>query len=445
VLNKLRGIRLYVDPTRWPNRDVVWPAFSWFFCILCAYYVIRPIRETMGVELGKDRLNWLFLATFIAMLIATPIYAACVARLSRKRLIATVYHFFAVTLLSFWWLFQTEAPEVRQWVASAFFIWVGVFSLYATSVFWSVLTDLFSSSHAKQSFGFIAAGGTTGAIAGSLAASFLSHHLATHTLLLLPVVLLECGLGFAAYLQRRAVAQQPTDAPEPSAASSPATSIPSGAPTGGGVVDGVVHVVRSPYLLAICLSLFLGQLCGTQIYMQQAEIVKHAIADEAGRTKLFADMNLGVQMLTLVLQASVAGLLTRRLGLSIALAATPIAYTLAFATLGVSPSLAVFVIADVIRRGLTYGVMVPAREILFTVLSRDDKYKSKGFIDTVILRGGDAMSSQLLAGAHYLLASPASIQFVMLFIGGLWVAVSVKLAAWQRKLALSTPTEEQVR
>jgi ATP:ADP antiporter, AAA family len=440
-LNKLQGIRQYVDPTRWPHRDVVWPAFSWFFCILCAYYIIRPIRETMGVELGKDRLNWLFLATFIAMLIATPIYAACVAAMSRKRLIATIYHFFAISLLAFWWLFQTEIPELRQWVASAFFIWVGVFSLYATSVFWSVLTDLFSSSHAKQSFGFIAAGGTTGAIAGSLAASFLSHHLATHTLLLLPVILLEFGLGFAAYLQRRAGVHALSKVDEHSTPDPKS----SGAPTGGGVIDGVVHVARSPYLLAICLSLFLGQLCGTQIYMQQATIVGEAIADDAGRTKLFADMNLGVQVLTLVLQALVAGLLTRRAGLALALAATPLAYALSFAALGVAPSLAVFVAGDVIRRGLTYGIMVPAREILFTVLSREDKYKSKGFIDTVILRGGDAVSSQLLAGANYLLAAPGIIQVFMVAISGLWFAASLKLAAWQRSLATSTRSEEQVR
>ena len=440
-MNKLSEFRQFIDPTRWPHRDLVWPAFAWFFCILCGYYIIRPVRETMGVALGKDSLNWLFLATFVAMLFAVPIYSACVARLPRKRLIAVVYHFFALTLLAFYWLFQTESVEMRKWVASGFFIWVGVFSLYATSVFWSVLADVFSSPHAKRAFGFIAAGGTLGAIVGSLVASFLSQRLATHTLLLLPVVLLEVGLGFAAYLQRRAVFYATSNSEGENSAQKEQV----GAPTGGGVVDGVVHVARSPYLLAICLSLFLGQLCGTQIYMQQAAIVGEAIPDEAGRTKLFADMNLGVQILTLVLQTSVAGLLTRKLGLSIALAATPIAYTFAFATLGVSPSLAVFVIADVIRRGLTYGVMVPAREILFTVLSRDDKYKSKGFIDTVILRGGDAMSSQLLAGANFLLAAPGIIQIIMVVIGGLWAAISLKLASWQRTLVANTPSEEQVR
>lgn len=426
---------------QWPNRDLVWPSFAWFFCILGGYYVIRPVREAMGVASGKDSLNWLFLATFVAMIIAVPIYAWLVAKLPRKRLVAVIYHFFAINLLLFWWLFQNDSEIVKLWVARAFFVWTSVFSLYATSVFWSVLADVFNSQNAKQAFGFIAAGGTIGAIAGSITASFLASRLETHHLLLVPIVLLELGLLFAAYLHRRATkspASVDDESKEP-------TQQREGEPTGGGVIDGVVRVARSPYLLAICLSLFLGQLCATHIYLQQATIVGEAIPDSAGRTKLFADMNLYVQILTLVLQTSIAGLLTKRIGLAVALAATPIAYTIAFATLGVSPSLGVFVIADVIRRGLAYGVAVPAREILFTVVSRDDKYKSKGFIDTVILRGGDAISSQILAGAGYLFASAAIIQLAMVPIAGVWVAINLRLARWQRSLVRDTATDQQVR
>ena len=435
---------------QWTHRDLVWPSFAWFFCILGGYYVIRPVREAMGVASGKDSLNWLFLATFVAMIIAVPIYAWLVAKLPRKRLVAVIYHFFAINLLLFWWLFQNDSEVVKLWVARAFFVWTSVFSLYATSVFWSVLADVFNSQNAKQAFGFIAAGGTIGAIAGSITASFLASRLETHHLLLVPIVLLELGLIFAAYLHRRATRDPlvhgdiPGDARERDSGQSKEQNN-EGQPTGGGVIDGVVRVARSPYLLAICLSLFLGQLCATHIYLQQATIVGDAIPDSAGRTKLFADMNLYVQILTLVLQTSIAGLLTKRIGLAVALAATPIAYTIAFATLGVSPSLGVFVIADVIRRGLAYGVAVPAREILFTVVSRDDKYKSKGFIDTVILRGGDAISSQILAGAGYLIASAAIIQLAMVPIAGVWVAINLRLARWQRSLVHDTAPDQQVR
>lgn len=450
---------------QWTHRDLVWPSFAWFFCILGGYYVIRPVREAMGVASGKDSLNWLFLATFVAMIIAVPIYAWLVAKLPRKRLVAVIYHFFAINLLLFWWLFQNDSEIVKLWVARAFFVWTSVFSLYATSVFWSVLADVFNSQSAKQAFGFIAAGGTIGAIAGSITASFLASRLETHHLLLVPIVLLELGLIFAAYLHRRATqslsekgsgpfrigsknqvvhGDVADDAQKPHAGQSREQNH-EGQPTGGGVIDGVVRVARSPYLLAICLSLFLGQLCATHIYLQQATIVGDAIPDSAGRTKLFADMNLYVQILTLVLQTSIAGLLTKRIGLAVALAATPIAYTIAFATLGVSPSLGVFVIADVIRRGLAYGVAVPAREILFTVVSRDDKYKSKGFIDTVILRGGDAISSQILAGASYLFASAAIIQLAMVPIAGVWVAINLRLARWQRSLVHDTTPDQQVR
>jgi ATP:ADP antiporter, AAA family len=435
---------------QWTHRELVWPSFAWFFCILGGYYVIRPVREAMGVASGKDSLNWLFLATFVAMIIAVPIYAWLVAKLPRKRLVAVIYHFFAINLLLFWWLFQNDSEVVKLWVARAFFVWTSVFSLYATSVFWSVLADVFNSQNAKQAFGFIAAGGTIGAIAGSITASFLASRLETHHLLLVPIVLLELGLIFAAYLHRRAT-QNPVvlsdiaDIAHELNSNQNKEQNNEGQPTGGGVIDGVVRVARSPYLLAICLSLFLGQLCATHIYLQQATIVGDAIPDSAGRTKLFADMNLYVQILTLVLQTSIAGLLTKRIGLAIALAATPIAYTIAFATLGVSPSLGVFVIADVIRRGLAYGVAVPAREILFTVVSRDDKYKSKGFIDTVILRGGDAISSQILASAGYLFASAAIIQLAMVPIAGIWVAINLRLARWQRSLVHDTTPDQQVR
>lgn len=414
------------------NRLISFFAFAWFFCILGGYYVIRPIRDTMGVASGRDSLNWLFLATFVAMLVAVPIYSACVAKLSRRLVVGIVYRFFIANLLMFWWLLQIETVEVRLWVARAFFVWAGVFSLYVTSVFWSVLTDLFDSSEAKRSFGFIAAGGTTGAIAGSVIASALAEYVATHHLLLVPVVLLEVGLWFAAILQRQVIK---TDFNEGAIS----TLTIAGEATGGGLLDGIVGVVKSRYLLAICASLFLGQLCGTHLYMQQASIVGAAIESESARTTLFSNMNLATQFLTLILQASIAGWLTHRAGLAMALAATPIAYAMTFATLGIAPSLAVFAVGDVIRRGLTYGVAVPAREVLFTVVSREDKYKSKGFIDTVVLRGGDAISSQILAAARFLVASPVVVQFAMLPIAFLWIGVSVWLAYWQKSLANTAP------
>jgi len=417
-------------------------AAGWFFCILCGYYVIRPIREAMGVKSGNESLHWLFLGTFVAMLLAVPIYSACIAKLRRSLLIAVVYRFFIFNLLLFWWLFQSESPEVRVWVARAFFVWASVFGVYATTVFWSVLTDIFDSHDAKLSFGLIAAGGTVGAIAGSIAASLLAKQFATHTLLLVPTVLLEIGLWLAAGLQR--CSQHPVvdnSALTLPIANASKSTLAAGEPTGGGVVDGIVSVVKSAYLRWICLFLFLGQLCATQLYFQQTSIVRDAISDDAGRTQLFANMNLGVQVLTLVLQLSVAGLMTYRIGLGIALAATPIAYLISFATLGVAPTLAVFVIADVVRRGLAYGVAVPAREVLFTVVSREDKYKSKGFIDTVIVRGGDAISSQLLAVARQIFSSPMVIQLGMIPVAALWVAISIRLASWQRKLAKPTTSD----
>ncbi len=167
------------------------------FLILGGYFVIRPVRETMGVASGSDSLNLLFLGTFIAMSLAIPVYSALVAKLPRATVVNVVYRFFAINLIGFWYLLQLESPEVRLWVARAFFIWVSVYNLYAVSVFWSVMTDIIDAEHAKRTFGQIAAGGTIGAIAGSVAASELSERVATHSLLLIPAVTLELGLWLA--------------------------------------------------------------------------------------------------------------------------------------------------------------------------------------------------------------------------------------------------------
>jgi AAA family ATP:ADP antiporter len=423
-----------------PEPALIAIAFAWFFCILCSYYVIRPIRETMGVASGSATLNWLFLTTFVVMLVAVPIYAACVARLRRNVLVGTVYRFFIINLLLFWWSLQSVTPEQKIWVGRAFFVWVSVFGLYATSVFWSVLTDLFGSTSAKQSFGFVAAGGTVGAITGSLVASFLSKQTEIYNLLLVPVVMLEIGLWFASWLQKRAAL---SISPERKVAGE-AKEVVVGEATGGGIVDGVSSLLRSPYLRWICLALFLGQLCGTYLYIQQSAIVGAAIPDEAGRTKLFANMNLGVQLLTLGLQATVVGLLTRKAGLFLALSLTPLVYLGSFTALCLSPTLAVFVVADIVCRGFTYGVAVPTREVLFTVVTREEKYKSKGFIDTVILRGGDAISSQLIAGIKQLFSSSIVVQLAAIPVALLWIVVSLRLAAWQRILASGATTERQV-
>ncbi len=434
------------------NVFVVGHSFLWFFLILGGYFVIRPVRETMGVASGSDSLNMLFLGTFIVMTLAIPVYSALVARLSRSAVLKVVYRGFAIQLVVFWYLLQIESPEIRLWVARAFFIWVSVFNLYAVSVFWSVMADLIDQQHAKRMFGQIASGGTLGAIVGSFAASELAPYLATHHLLLIPAVTLELGLWLVASIERTVAKQSQNQLPLEStaghtgqapAADHSAASDGDEPSIGGGIWNGVWQVAKSPYLRLICVLLLLAQLCATYFYIQQIEIVGKHLETEASRTQFFARVNLASQVLTLGLQSSTVFWLYRRFGLHLGLAAVPAAYVVSFITLGLYPQLSVVAISDVIRRGLTYGVAAPAREVLFTVVSREDKYKSKGFIDTVIVRGGDSISSQLLTLAKKVFASNWSLQLLMIpmalgcLVTGLVLARKQNQLAEQSKLGLA--------
>lgn len=406
---------------------VTW-ATAWFFFILLAYLIVRPVRETMGSLGSTSTLQWLMLATFIVMLIAVPAYSMLVASMPRRWLVRTVYHVFAGTLLGFYLLMQAPSNPIQVWIARAFFVWVNVFALYATSVFWSVLADLFTSSQAKRLFGIIAAGGTAGAITGSLVTSQLATHLSTGSLLLLPIVMIEIGLYCAWRLEKNVARLYRFSERDEKAVSQ-------SMPTEDGLLAGITRVWRSPYLLTICLFLVMVQACGTQLYFQQAEIVAAAFQSKEERTQLFAYLDLSTQVLTLVLQAFGASMVLRKWGVSVALMILPLVYLGGFASLAISQSLGVLVAVMIATRAISYGITVPSREVLFTVVSREDKYKSKNFIDTVVLRGGDAISGQVFGGLRSLGMSLTSLNLLALPLALFWAAVAWRLGKGQQQLA----------
>jgi AAA family ATP:ADP antiporter len=408
---------------------VAW-ATAWFFLVLLGYFIIRPVRETMGTIGGTRQLQGLFLAAFVAMLVAVPFYSALVARLPRRWLVRVVFHFFAACLVGFWLLMHVDSTQVQTWTARTVFVWVSVFGLFSTSVFWSVLTDLFTSSQAKRLFGFIAAGGTAGAITGSFLTSQIASHLSTGTLMLLPVGIIEAGLWCAWRLERQAATIRKI-APDPSDGTDDSDN-----PAGGGVWSGITHVIKSPYLASICLFLFFVQACGTQLYFEQAEIVRMAIPEKESRTSLFAYVDLGTQILTLLVQVFLSATILRRFGVSIALIILPVVYGLGFASLALEQSLTVMVVTAIAARAAGYGITVPAREVLFTVVSREDKYKSKSFIDTVVLRGGDAISGQIFGSLRGFGHSLTTMNLWALPITAVWAVVAWRLGQRQRRLAM---------
>ena len=355
-------------------------AFVYFFSLLAGYSVLRPIRDQLGAATGVEKLPWLFSGTFAAMLLCVPAFGALAARLPRRRLVPITNRFFAFLTLAFWLSF------VRGWAPGfsvpAFFIWVSVYNLFVVSVFWSLMADLFTHEQGTRLFGFIAAGGTTGALVGPVLIELLVRRIGTAHLLLISAALLEVAVWCVHGLHRwtlRHHGQRQRSAEEQ--------------PLGGGVFDGVRVVFRSPFLLALCGYILLFTATQTFLYFEQVQIVARAATDAKTRTLFFARIDLAVHVTTLIVQAFVTSRVVKRLGVRFGIGFLPVITAICFVALALAPTLVVIAVVQGLRRAAHYGLERPAREVLFTVIPREQKYKSKNFIDTVVYRGGDALSA----------------------------------------------------
>lgn len=399
-------------------------SFAYFFCLLAAYYVLRPLRDEMGIAGGVRNLQWLFTATFAVMLAAVPLFGAMVARLPRRTFIPLVYHFFVANIAIFWLLLLLDVGKVH--VARVFFVWISVFSLFAVSVFWSFMADLFSSEQGKRLFGFIAAGGSAGALAGPIIAIWLAVPLGPVNLLLVAAVLLEAAVLCVRRLEIDAPrAARPT---QPAAAAEPAM-------IGGGWLAGVAMVLRSPYLAGIALWVALLSLAGTFLYFQQANIVAAASDDPATRTRIFASIDLIVGILTIGVQFLATGRLITRFGAGPAAGFLPIVFGIGFTVLGFSPALYAVIAFQAAQRTANFALSNPAREVLFTVLAREEKYKAKNVIDIVVFRGADAVSGWLYAALRAAGLELSTISLATVPVAALWLALALALGRAQERRA----------
>lgn len=398
-------------------------SFAYFFCLLCSYYILRPLRDEMGILGGVNKLQWVFTGTFLAMLIAVPIFGALAARLPRRRLLPSVYYFFVLNLLIFFVLFKSDVATAS--VARAFFIWVSVFNLFVVSVFWSFMADLFNNEQARRLFGFVAAGGSAGAIVGPFLTASLAKPVGIINLLLISALLLLLAVVCIQRLSRWATENVQASTVEAGAAE---------VPIGGGVLDGVKLVLRSPYLLGICVYIWLYTTLSTFLYFEQAHIVANAFSDSASRTQLFAHMDLAVNTLTVIGQVLLTARIIARFGMAATLALIPAAVALGFLVLAAFPVLAVLVVFQVIRRAGNFAIARPSREILFTVVAREEKYKSKNFIDTVVYRGGDAVSGWVFTGLAGAGLGLSGIALVAAPLALVWLYTGVALGRKQETL-----------
>lgn len=402
------------------GRAVCW-SFLYFFSLLSSYYILRPIRDEMGIAAGVEQLQWLFTGTFVAMLLVVPLFGWITSRYRRSRFLPIIYGFFIVNIVLFYFLF--EADTGRAWVAGLFFIWLSVFNLFVVSVYWSFMADLFRNEQAKRLFGFIATGGTAGAIAGPALTAILVQQLGSSRLLLISALL----LGLSVLCIHRLLAWQE--------AATLAAGAAAEAPLGGGVLNGLFLVLRSPYLLGICALILLYASLSTFLYMQQAQIVRDAFDDPATRTAVFAGIDFAVNLLTLLIQAFFTGRLVQWIGLAKTLALIPLLLSFGFLVLGLQPLLPVLIVVQVVRRAGNYAIMRPAREILYVVVSREQKYKAKNFIDTVVYRGGDALSSWVYSGMRGFGLTLSAVAWIAVPLALLWAWIALRLGQQQSVLS----------
>lgn len=393
-------------------KAVLW-SFAYFFFLLSSYYILRPLRDETGVAGGVDKLPWLFSGTFVAMLLAVPAFSAVAARMPRHRFIPIAYRFFIANILLFWALFSFAPPGSRVAVARAFFIWTSVYNLFVVSVFWSFMADLFRHEQGLRLFGFIAAGGSLGALAGPLLTTFLVKPLGTANLLLVSALLLEMSVQCV-----RALNRWSQKTPRPQAQQ----------PLGGDFLSGIRLVFRSRFLLGICLYVVLLTATATILYLEQARIVAHASGDPRERTALFARIDLVVNLLTLVVQAFVTGRLVKRAGVRFGIGLLPVLSVLGFVALGISPTLFVLMAVQAVRRAAHYGIERPSREILFTDVNREERYKSKSFIDTVVYRASDAGTAWMSSGLQALGLGAVTLAGTAVALSLLWLWNSLSLA-----------------
>ena len=396
-------------------------SFAYFFALLAGYYVLRPLRDQMGIAGGVRNLPWLFTATFVTLIVAQPLYGALVARLPRARFIPVVYHFFVANLVVFWVLLTLGIAPVI--VARVFFVWLSVFSLFAVAVFWSFMADLFTAEQGKRLFGFIGAGGTAGGLLGPVVTLGLSGPLGAINLLIVAAILLEIAVFCVYRLERAADVQA-----EP------------GAETrriGGNAFAALPELIRSPYLLGVGLWVSLLSCCATIVYFEQANIVSAVVHDRDAQTRLFAGIDLAVNLLSLATQILITGQVLRRFGTGVAAGALPAVYVVGFAALFFAPTLAVVMTLQVVQRWMNFAIANPARQVFFTVLDREEKYKAKNLIDVVIYRGSDALYGWVFDTLQALGLKLGAIALVVLPVAAGWLLLSAALGRAQERRTAS--------
>ena len=397
---------------------VAW-SFAYFFCVLSSYYIIRPVREEMAVGSGPNTIPYLFIGTFVTMIFATSIFGWVASRFPRRVFLPWVYLFFVSNILIFWVVFAQfrGAGADYVWLGRIFFVWVSVFNLFVVSVFWSFMADIYTREQGRRLFGLITSGGSIGALIGGILTSSLVTKIGFEDLMGLSAAVLLAAV-FCVGRLKNWVHHEHEDEIE--------MTVESDKPLGGNPLAGITHLFSSRYFLGIALMSLVASLLGTALYMFRAELIGEAIQNPDARTQFFSDMNVAANALALIAQMFLVKQVVTRFGIGRSLFLFPLASIIGFAVLAFESTLMAVAVLDVVRRGLGFGFAKPSTDMLYSVVTPEEKYKTKNAIDTAIYRGGDVVGTWAIRLMSILGLGIAGISIVMIP----FAAISAVVALW---------------
>ena len=420
-------------------------AAMFYFCVLCGYFFLRPVREAMGVAGGMDQLRWLFVMTSIASLILVLLFGGVVSRLDRRKFIPVGYLFVIVCLVGFASLLVIDAgagggiigtdaeTSLARGVGYTFYAWLSAINLFVNSLFWAFMVDIFNVDQGKRMFAFIGIGGTIGALVGGWATNVIS---GTTESIYLPVGLMLIGAGFFGgaiilmlTLDRMAVGSEYSRLGERGTA----TPAAPGERIGGSFFDGATAVVQSPYLLGIAVFIVFLAISNTLIYFTQANVIIESTDTFSQRVGAFAQFDALAQGATLITQIFITTRLIRKLGVGWTLAILPLVTVAGFAVLAIWPLYGVMALFQALHRATRYAISRPARETLFSVVPPSEKYKAKPLIDVFLYRGGDVAGAGI-QGALSALGTITLMAAATVPFAAVWCALSIALGRAQKRL-----------
>ena len=430
--NPTSKLRLFLfgrilGPKQHEYAAVAW-SFAYFFCVLSSYYILRPIREAMAVGSGPDTIPYLFMGTFAAMMVATPIFGWITSRYPRRSFLPWINLFFVSNILIFWFFFAKYVNDDVDhiWLGRAFFVWLSVFNLFVVSVFWSFMADIYTREQGRRLFGFITAGGSIGALIGAAATSAVVVEIGFQNLfpiaaaiLVLPVLCIHKLRHWVAHEHEAEID----------------TTVESSKPLGGSPLSGITHVFGSNYFLGIVACSIIASLLGTALYMFAAQMVEDSISGANARTEFFSNINFWTNLFALLGQMFIVKQIVMRFGIGRSLALLPIISIAGFVLLAFDPVLGVVAFLTIARRALGFSFSKPTTDMLYSVVTPEEKYKTKNFIDTAVYRFGDiigAWSVKLL-----MVMGIAGVSVVMLPFALIWFVIALWLGRDYKRQALA--------